>query len=107
MTERLNCQIKADYFLQSPNPKVINEDSTLKASERLDMEKERFKKRKTAIFLRTDISSDISRVRMNTKLQITVSSLYKQSAYEGVMLILEEDKHTSVKNSSSEIRKRA
>ena len=76
VTERLNCQIKADYFLQSPNPEVMNEDSTLKASERLDMEEEWFKKRKTAIFLRTDMTSDMIRVRMNTKLKIPVS-LYK------------------------------
>ena len=33
------------------------------------------------------MSSDMIRVRTNTKLKIPVSSLYKQSAYEGVMLI--------------------
>ena len=98
MTERLNCQIKTDYFLQSPNLEVINEDSTLKASERLDMEKERFKKRKTAIFLRMDMSSDMIRVRTNTKLKIPVS-LYKQTSYGGVMVDSEEkDNHTTAKN---------
>ena len=61
------------------------------------MEEERFKKGKTAIFLRTDMTSDMIRVRTNTKLKYPFLYI-KQTSY-GVNVDSEEkDKHTTVKN---------